>query len=69
MKAMKAPPPVIRDTMQAVCYILNPNPTDKMKDKSGLKMVTDWWAASLKVLGNSKLLDEMKNFDKDSLKE
>jgi len=55
--------------MQAVCLILYPNPTEKMKDRSGLKMVTDWWAASLKVLGNSKLLDDMKFFDKDSLKD
>lgn len=38
-----------------------------MKDKSGLKMVTDWWAASLKILGNPRLLDDLRNYDKESI--
>jgi dynein heavy chain len=31
--------------------------------------VVDWWAASVKLLQNPKLLSEMKNYDKDAMEE
>lgn len=46
LKTMKAPSQVIRNVMRALCLILYPNPSEKMKDASGLKFITDWWAAS-----------------------
>ena len=42
--------------MRALCYILYPNPTEKIKAADGLRFVTDWWAASIKVLGRTTLL-------------
>jgi len=51
--------------MRAVCYILYPNPTEKMKE--GLKTVIDWWAASKKLLGDIRLLDTMRKYDKENI--
>lgn len=55
--------------MRALCLILYPNPSEKMKDASGLKFVTDWWAASVKLLNRPGLIQEMKEYDKESLEE
>lgn len=57
---MKAPPITIKNIIRALVLLLYPNPTEKMKDKDGIRLVTDWWAASVKVLGYSDLLDRMK---------
>ena len=40
-----------------------------MKNEKTLKMETDWWAASMRVLNNPKLLNELVNFNKDALTE
>lgn len=55
--------------MQAVCYLLYPNPTEKMKSEDGLKMVIDWWAASKKLLGRADLLPSIKDYDMDTIDE
>lgn len=55
--------------MRAVCYILYPNPSEKMKDASGLRFITDWWAASMKLLNKPGLLNELITFDMDSIDE
>ncbi len=34
-----------------------------------MKTEIDWWAASLKLLGNPKLLDELLSFDKENVEE
>jgi dynein heavy chain, axonemal len=62
LKAMKKPPNVIRVVMKALCLIMYPNPTEKVKNTETLKMEVDWWAASMKLLNNSKLLDELLEF-------
>lgn len=62
LKAMKKPPNVIRVVMKALCLIMYPNPTEKVKNAETLKMQVDWWAASMKLLGNPKLLDELLEF-------
>jgi dynein heavy chain len=62
LKAMKKPPNVIRVVMKALCLIMYPNPTEKVKNSETLKMEVDWWAASMKMLGNPKLLDELLEF-------
>ena len=40
-----------------------------MKDKDGIRLVTDWWNASLKVLGRSTLLEDMMKLDTDTVEE
>jgi dynein heavy chain, axonemal len=69
LKAMKKPPNVIRVVMKALCLIMYPNPTEKVKNAETLKMEVDWWAASMKLLGNSKLLDELLEFKIDNCDE
>lgn len=66
---MKAPSMTIRNILRALCLLLYPNPTEKTKDKDGIRLVTDWWTASLKVLGRSTLLEEMVNFNTDTVEE
>ena len=57
LKAMKSPPLPIKVVMQALCLILYPNPSEKRKNPDTLKIEIDWWAASLKLLGDTKLLN------------
>lgn len=66
---MKNPPNVIRVVMQALCLIMYPNPTEKKKNDQTLRMQTDWWAASLKLLGSSTLLNDLLEFDKENVEE
>ena len=46
-----------------------PNPSERRKNNETLKNEVDWWAASIKLLGNSKLLEEMIIFDRDNIPE
>ena len=62
LKAMKKPPNVIRVVMKALCLLMYPNPTEKVKNQETLKMEVDWWAASMKLLGNPKLLDQLLDY-------
>ncbi len=62
LKAMKKPPYVIRAVMKAVCLLMYPNPSEKTKNQETLKMEVDWWAASMKLLGNPKLLDDLLDY-------
>jgi dynein heavy chain len=57
LKTMKKPPNIIRVVMKALCLIMYPNPTEKVKNPDTLKIEVDWWAASMKLLNNSKLLE------------
>lgn len=55
--------------MQGLCLLIDPNPKEKMKNEKTLKMETDWWAASVRNLGNQKLLNDLINFNKEGLTE
>ena len=66
---MKAPSITIKNVLRALCLIIYPAPTEKMKDADGLRFVTDWWQASLKVLGKPNLLGEMTSLNVDNLEE
>jgi dynein heavy chain len=59
----------VKIVMQALCLILYANPTEKKKNPETMKIEVDWWAASIKLLGNPKLLSELLEFDKDNVKE
>jgi dynein heavy chain len=43
--------------MKALCIVKYPNPKETFKNPDTLKTEVDWWAASLKLLNNPKLLD------------
>ena len=63
LKTMKSPPQVIKVVMKALCILKYPNPKETFKNPETLKIEVDWWAASMKLLNNVKLLDELINFD------
>lgn len=46
-----------------------PNPTEKVKNQTTLKMEIDWWAASIKLLGRPTLLDDLVEFDRENMDE
>jgi len=46
-----------------------PNPQERRRNNETLKNEVDWWSASLKLLGNTKLLEDMLHFDRDNVPE
>ncbi|EAR85626.2 dynein heavy chain (macronuclear) [Tetrahymena thermophila SB210] len=69
LKAMKNPPLPVKTVMQALCLILYPNPSEKKKNNETLRIEIDWWAASLKLLNNTGLLQTLVQFDRDNVEE
>jgi dynein heavy chain len=69
LKAMKNPTSTIKDVMQALCLVMYPNPSEKRKNQETLRNEVDWWQASLKLLSNPKLLDEMISLNPEALEE
>lgn len=63
------PPIAVKLTLQGLCLLIDPTPKEKVKNEKTLKMETDWWAASIRLLGNPKLLSELVNFNKESMTE
>ncbi len=47
--------------------IIYPYPTERKK--VGDKLEIDWWAASLKIISGTRMMDDILKFDKDSLEE
>jgi len=70
IKVMQRPPPGVKLTMEALCLMFGIKP-DKVKDPDGgTKKIDDYWAPAKKdLLGNSKFLDELFNYDKDNIDE
>ena len=66
---MNNPPIAVRLTLQGLCLLIDPNPKEKIKNEKTLKMQTDWWGASNRLLGNPKLLNELVNFNRENLAE
>lgn len=66
---MKQPSATIKNVLRALCLILYPNPTEKMKAADGLRFVTDWWTASQKVLSRNALLQDMIDLNIDTIEE
>lgn len=69
LKTMKNPSLVIKLVMQTLCLVLYPNPTEKRKNQETLKMEVDWWAASLKLLNNSHLLEDLLHYDRENMED
>ncbi len=68
VKAMKTPPGGVVMTMHAICVMMKVKP-DKIKDpEGGNKKVDDFWGPSKKhLLGDSKFLQKLKDYDKDHI--
>lgn len=69
LRAMANPPIAVKLTLQGLCLLIDPAPKEKTKNEKTLKMETDWWAASVRNLGNPKLLSDLVNFNKEGLTE
>jgi MoxR-like ATPase len=72
IRALKEPPAGVRLTMSAICVMMGKKP-DMVVPKgklAGQGKVADYWEPSKKLLANSKkLLDGMRLYDKDNIKE
>ncbi|XP_036144833.1 dynein heavy chain 3, axonemal isoform X1 [Monomorium pharaonis] len=66
VKAMKSPPAGVRLVMEAVCVLKGVKP-DRVQDPVTGQMADDYWPASIKLLGDMKFLENLKNFDKDNI--
>ena len=67
VKSMKNPPKAVKLVMEAICVMLDEKPT-RIKDPAGSgKMIDDYWGPALKVLGDAKFLQRLKEFDKDNI--
>ncbi|KAG7209677.1 hypothetical protein KM043_011323 [Ampulex compressa] len=66
VKSMKSPPAGVRLVMEAVCVLKGVKP-DKVQDTATGQTVDDYWPASIKLLGDMKFLESLKNFDKDNI--
>ena len=70
VKAMKKPPDAVKLVMEAVCLMMNVKP-DKIKDPNGgTKKIDDYWGPAQKqLLGDSRFLQNLKDYDKDHMDE
>jgi dynein heavy chain len=67
VQSFKSPPATVKLVMEGVCVLLDLKPT-KIPDPSGSgKMIQDYWETSKKLLGDPKLIDTLKNYDKDNI--
>lgn len=66
VKSMKNPPAGVRLVMEAVCVLKGVKP-ERVQDPTTGKTSDDYWAASIKVLGDMKFLEHLKTFDKDNI--
>jgi dynein heavy chain, axonemal len=66
MKAMKTPPSGVKLVMQGVCILFDKKPA-KVAAPDGKGKIDDWWAPSKEVLGDTKFMDNLLNFDKDNI--
>ena len=47
-------------TMHACCILVYPYPTEKVKNEKTLMMEVDWWAASVRLLGDMKFKERLE---------
>lgn len=66
VRSMKSPPAGVRLVMEAICVLKGVKP-EKVQDSATGQTVEDYWPASIKVLGDMKFLESLKNFDKDNI--
>jgi dynein heavy chain len=66
VKAMTNPPPGVRLVLEAICIMKEIKPERKPDPNSG-KMVDDFWMPSVKMLGDMKFVDSLRNYDKNNI--
>ncbi|XP_015509159.2 dynein axonemal heavy chain 3 isoform X1 [Neodiprion lecontei] len=66
VKSMKNPPAGVRLVMEAVCVLKGVKPVPVQDPTTG-GIVDDYWAASIKMLGDMKFLESLKTFNKDNI--
>ncbi|XP_048509500.1 dynein axonemal heavy chain 3 isoform X1 [Athalia rosae] len=66
VKSMKSPPAGVRLVLEAVCVLKGVKPVSVQDPTTGAT-VDDYWAASIKMLGDMKFLENLKTFDKDNI--
>lgn len=66
VKSMKNPPSGVKLVMEAVCVMKGIKPDRKPEPGTG-RMVEDYWGPSLKLLGDMKFLESLKNYNKDQI--
>lgn len=66
VRSMKSPPAGVRLVMEAVCVLKGVKP-EKVQDPATGRVVEDYWPASIRILGDMKFLESLKNFDKDNI--
>ncbi|CAM9231099.1 unnamed protein product, partial [Hapterophycus canaliculatus] len=68
VKAMKKPPAAVKLVMEAVCIMMGVKP-DKIKDPNGgTKKIDDYWGPAQKnLLGDSRFLQNLMDYDKDNM--
>ena len=59
----------IKYTMQALCYLMYPNPLEKRKNPESLKIEVDWWAASQKLMNDMQFVKNLFEFENDNIEE
>lgn len=67
LKSMVSPPANVRLVMAAVCVMLSEKP-DRVPDPQGTgKMMSDYWGPAKRLLGDLRILDRLKAYDKDDI--
>jgi len=69
VKKLGSPPNPIKYTMQALCYLLYPNPAEKKKNPETLKIEVDWWAASQKLMSDIYFIKKLIDFNSEEIEE
>ena len=69
VKKLGNPVSAIKYSLQALCYLLYPNPTEKRKDPETLKIGVDWWGASQKLVNDVNFVKKLFEFDAENLEE
>merc|ERR1719271_2210882 len=65
---MEKPPDAVSMTMSALCVLLDVKP-EKVTKEDGKKVDDYWEPAKKDVLGDTKIVNRLKSFDKDSISE
>ncbi|KAL7298528.1 hypothetical protein TKK_0008306 [Trichogramma kaykai] len=66
VKAMKNPPDTVKLVMAAVCVMLGV-PSERVVDPVTGRKSMDFWGPSKRVLGDMNFLQNLKDYDKDSI--
>ncbi|CAM9113690.1 unnamed protein product [Choristocarpus tenellus] len=68
VKVMKKPPQAVKLVMEAVCIMMGVK-AEKVKDPNGgTKKIDDYWGAAQKhLLGDSRFLQNLMDYDKDNM--